>query len=261
MSKIGVIWVGWDTEDYAPASLAAWRDARAGNLGGNDYTICCVNVPFEGFSNEEQDSTRDILKEALANDEIDHLIMSDTPMKETEARSAALRWLKDQGVEIVLQCDSDELWQQDQIERVFAFMGANPFVAWARVCYKNYVFDDKTYLVEPFTPPRLHRIHLQGGFTAYAFNQDNDICYTGGITRDVKGQEQFASVIIPQSCAFVPHFSWPNSPRSKAKIDYQVNGRKWASCSFAWDNEKGLIFNEAHYKALGQPLPETARDE
>jgi len=261
--RVGVILVGYNTEDLIGPCLAPWIEARQTRLGGNTFIICAVNVPFVGFDNDGQDGTRDHLERDLGAGYIDHLIVSDTPMKETEARSEALRWLKTEDVETVIQVDSDEQFALTDISRVFAFVAANPFACWFRLCLKNYVGingDNKTYLVEPFTPPRIHRIRLPGGFTAYAFNQDNDICYTGGITRDVKRQEQFASMTVPKESVWIRHLSWLSDSRSKAKVEYQR--KRWGHSSFRWDEVSNqLRFDESYYATLGQPLPETARDE
>jgi hypothetical protein len=263
--KIGVVYIAWQSEDLLTASLQPWIEARATRLGGNDFVICAVSVPFEGFPQEEKrDKTQALLAAKHDLGYIDQVIMGETPLAETEARSRALDWLKTQSVTEVIQVDADEIYATSDISSIFTFVAKRPEIAWFRLCLKNYVGingDGKTYLVEPFTPPRIHRINLQGGFTAYGFYNDNDICYTGGITRNVKRQDQFPSMTIPKSVVFVPHYSWPASERSHRKIRYQIEGRKWPSCSFSWDDTKGLIFNEAHVRALGQPLPETAQDE
>lgn len=174
-------------------------------------------------------------------------------MKETEARGEALRWLVDQGIEVVIQIDADEFYTAAEIERIFAFVASRPQIAWFRGSLKNYVFDDKTYLVEPFTPARIHRINV-GGYQARGFWDDNNVSYYGTITRDIKRDLDFPSVTIPKNMAWVKHLTWGNDLRSKRKIDYQLNGRGWPTCSFDWDETRGLIWR------AGQPIPETAHD-
>lgn len=256
--RIGVIFVGYNTEEYIEASLRPWLNAASQDidghgLDGNDFVICAVNVPFIGFPNEAQDKTREILLEHERLEQI-HLISSDTPMAETAARGAALYHLIEKGCDLVIQVDSDEGYTQQDISRIFAFVKTNPFIDWFRICLKNYVFDTKTYLKEPFTPPRIHRVK-PSGYKAHSFSGDNDIQYGGTITRDILPQSRFASMTIPQSVAWPAHFSWLDDDRSQRKIRYQLEGRKWPECSFAW-KDGHLEFNKAYFAAKGLPLPE-----
>ncbi len=256
MSRIGVIYCAWQTEDMINASLRPWIEARERRLGGHDYVICAVSVPFESFpQNEKPDNTATILGHYLAAEDIDHQIWQQSPMKETEARGQALRWLIDQGAEITIQVDSDEFYQLAEIERIFAFVGTR-LVAAFRGSLKNYVGipDDKTYLTEPFRPMRIHRVRYSS-YQADSFWDDNNVLYRGTITRDFKRDVDLPVAQIPKTVAWTHHESWPNSIRSKRKIDYQLNGRKWPSCSFDWDDARGgLIWRD------GQPIPETAHD-
>jgi len=133
-------------------------------------------------------------------------------------------------------------------------------VDWFRLSLKNYVFDTSTYLADPFTPPRIHRVNIRG-YRAHSFWDDNNVLYCGTITRDLKRDVDFPSLTVPKGVAWIRHDSWLNDSRSRRKIEYQVNGRKWPSCSFAWDDSKGgLIWNEAHFARIGQPIPEVEHD-
>lgn len=259
MSRIGVIWVGFNTEEYVEASLRPWIEARRDKLGGHEFVICAVNQPFKGFEVTEIDDTKEALLARMAALQIDNVISynDDNPVAvtETEARGAALRWLVEQGCEISVMCDSDEFWTTEQIARALSFVATHPHHVWWRVCLRNYVFDDSTYLVEPFTPPRIHRLKVQGTLTAAGFEQDNDIWY-GRVDGMPISQRELPSATIPRGSVWVRHLSWPNSPRSRRKIEYQLRARCWPSCTFAWDDSQGgLIFNPA------LPAPETARDE
>lgn len=263
MSNVGVIFCAWQCADLLPASLTPWVEAKRGALGGHDFHICAVSVPFEGFPQEEtRDNTRYKLG-ALANyGEIDHVVVSDKPMKETEARGKALKWLVAQGCELTIMVDSDEFWSPEQIVAALAFVEANPWTTWFRVCYKQLVFTHDQWLKEPFTPPRIHRTRT-GAYRAHSFSGDNDVLYGGTITRDLKPQDQFASMTVPQAAVWVRHDTWTSSPRAKAKTIYQA--LRWdppngAGCSFRWDEERGLVWNEAHFALTGQPLPEVVRE-
>lgn len=258
---IGIIYVGFQCEDLIQRSLTPWIQARAARLGGADWKIAAVSLPFDGFNHEGEsmDDTHKILCDCAMYGEIDYLIADTVPTKETDARGAALRWLVNEGeVDILWMVDADEDYSLADIHAILTFVTANPWVAWYRVSLKNMVFTERQYLREPFTPPRIHRVYLPG-LRASGFWDDNNVYYKGGwdhseaIQRDI----DFASLTIPETVAFVPHLSWLNNSRSRKKINYQLHGRGWPECSFSWDDARGgLIFNEGYYAKRGLPLPE-----
>ncbi len=261
--KIGCIFVAWQSADLLPSSLTPWVEAKRAQLGGHEYIVAAVSVPFEGFPQEEErDATRSILGAAAHVGDIDHVIVTDKPMKETEARGAALRWLVEKGVDTLWQHDSDEVAAQDDIARIAAFVENQPYVTWFRLSLRNAVFSPTTFLVEPFTPPRIHRVHARG-YRAHSFSADNDVAYGGTITRDIIPQDRFSSMTVPTSVAFVRHLSWLNDLRSKRKCAYQQH--RWAppvgaGCAFRWDETRGLVWNEEHFKLTGQPIPDVIHD-
>lgn len=255
--RIGVIFCAWQTEDYVERALAPWLAAKAQRLGGHDFVLCAVSAPFAGFDQSEpQDRTRPILGALAHTGALDHVVVTDKPIAETEARGRALRWLIDQGATDVIQADSDEFPTTDQLSRILAFWAARPHVCWARLSYKNRVFTPDQYLVEPFTPPRIHRVHAPGGgYRAHSFHQDNNVTYGGTVTRDLIPDERFPSVTVPKTVAWIDHWTWLNDARSRRKIEYQLKGRGWPTCTFDWDDSRGgLIFRD------GMPPPEVARD-
>lgn len=240
MTHVGLIFVGYGTKDLLDKSLTPWIALRK----DPEYkvSICAVSLRFAGFEGED-DGTGDALRGYLERGEIDNLITEPDDIPETQARGMALTWLKEQGVEMTWMVDADEEYTQDEIYSILSFVKSNPWSAWFRVSLRNMVFDDKTYLAEPFQPPRIHRVNV-GGYKAHSFGADNDIQYGGTITRDIIHQSQFANMTIPPQVAFVRHYSWPNSARSRNKVRYQES-RNW-QCSFSWDDTQGgLIFNPA----------------
>ena len=252
--KIGIIYVAYNTNDLVESSLRPWIDARLESLGGHKYVICAVSVPFAGFPNEEEDGTTNTLRFRKHEGYIDHVIDEPRNVPETVARGMALNWLQQQDCDISWMVDGDEFYGEEEITRIAAFVGRNPFVAWFRLSLKNYVFDAHHYLADPFQPPRIHRLRV-GDYKAHSFSADNDIQYGGTITRDIHSQEYFPSMTIPPEYAWIRHESWPNSVRSKKKIKYQLQGRGWPQCSFSWDDSKGgLIFNPA------LPAPKVIRE-
>lgn len=245
--KVGVVLVGYNMSEYVSSCLDAWTQARECKIDGHEFVICAVSTTFAHFPCSEADNTAYLLGSRVASNEIDHIITEPKNVPETVARGMALTYLKDHGCDVSWQVDLDEDYTLDEIRRVLEFVVANPWAAWFRLSLKNFVLDSRTYLVDPFTPPRIHRIN-HDGYRAYGFSADNDISYAGGITRDIKHQDQLPSMTIPQSVAWIKHDSWPNSLRSKYKCEYQKT--RWGnSCSFAWDDSQGgLIFNPARPK-------------
>lgn len=256
---IGIIYVGFQCEDLIQKSLTPWINARSARLGGVDWKIAAVSVPFEGFNHgdEPMDQTHKILLDHAAYSEIDYLTIDSKPMKETEARGVALHALVTKfQVDILWMVDADEFYTKQDILDILSFININSWVAWYRVSLKNMVFTEHQYLREPFTPPRIHRVDVAGLKAAW-FWDDNNVAYKtidpGRIRRDI----ELASLTIPETVAFVPHLSWLNNSRSRKKISYQLDARGWPECSFSWDDARGgLIFNESYYAKRGLPLPE-----
>lgn len=256
--RIGVIYVSFGMPEYLTGSLLPWIAARQCRLGGHDWVIACVSVPFVGFEMTTDATTRAALATHLAHRQIDWALTEDTPLLETEARTRALRYLIDAGVTHSWIADGDEFYTEDQIERIAGTVERNPFVAWWKLSFRNYVFDDKTYLVEPFTPPRIHEVHL-GAYQAHSFYDDNSILYSGTITRDLKRDVDWAGFTLQSPACMIRHLTWMNSERSRLKCTYQT-ARGW-ECSFAWDPARGgLVFNDAYFKARGQTIPEVVTD-
>lgn len=258
MPKIGVIYSAYNARDYVAASLAPWVHLmyRYGKMSmpvGHSsrpysFVICAVNVRFAGFEAETEDGTRDLLRAYADRGDV-RLIDAPDNVPETTARGMALQYLRDK-VDAVWQVDADEHYAEADIHAILDYIAANP-ADWYRLSLKNYVFDESTYLIEPFTPPRIHRVNVRG-YRAHSFSGDNDIQYGGTITRDIIPQDRFASLTIPASVANPRHFTWLSDDRSRRKCAYQW--ARWGNCSFVWDAAKGLMFNPA------MPPPKVARD-
>jgi len=251
--KVGLIYCSFGTLDLTPASLAPWLAAKASRLGGHDYVIAAVSCPFSGFPDAKDDGAVDYLFKQVGHEKIDHLVVSDVPIPETEARGRALRWLVEHGATYIWQVDADENYTPAQITAILRFIEGRP-ADWYRLCLRNQVFTPNRHLVEPFTPPRIHRVYNPGGFVAAGFHQDNNVYYERPWSGERVLDTQMASLTVPKGAAWIDHASWLNNARSKAKIDYQ-RARGWSSCSFSWDDSQGgLIWNPS------LPIPETAID-
>lgn len=237
---IGVIFCGWGTLDLVAQSLAPWIQLRR----QSKCLICAVSVRFAGFDGED-DGTREYLRSALERGDIDHLVDGPDNILEVTARSLALSYLNKLGVTHTWLADSDELYEEAQIESIMTFVSANPWCVFFRLSLRNYVFDNKTYLAEPFTPHRIHRIDSRSSCVAESFYEDNGIAYRSETTNELFPDKAFASMTIPEGVAAIKHISWPNNQRGKLKQSYQW--KRWGgACSFSWDDSQGgLIFNPA----------------
>lgn len=250
--KIAIIYCSFGTLDLTPASLAPWLAAKAARLGGHDYTLAAVSCPFSGFPDTKDDGTVDYLFSQISREKIDHLVVSDVPIPETEARGRALQWLVAQGVDILIQWDSDEIPTEKDILGILRFIEGNPLVPFFKFSLRNAVFNDKTFLKEPFTPARAHRVR-SGSYVAHSFWDDNSVLYHDDLTRHFKRDIDLPCKTIPKSIAYPLHLSWLDNERSRKKCEYQ-EARSW-KCSFRWNYDTGhLEWNPE------LPIPETETD-
>ncbi len=249
--KIGIIYVGYNTQEYIDKSLQAWIEARNQRLDDHEFLICAVSVPFEGFPSSTPDRTIDLLYNYYNSNDIDNLITEPKNIHETQARGLALEWLKNHNIDIVCQVDSDEFFTLNEISRIFKFVEFQPFIAWFRLSLKNYIFNQNTYLEEPFTPARIFRIKVNN-IEASHFIADNDIAYGNINPRDLP------SITIPKNVAWIKHITWLSDKRSKDKIDYHeshfISRPPGVRCSYKWIDNK-LCFNDDYYKFVGSVPP------
>jgi hypothetical protein len=250
--KIGIIYCSYGTLELTPESLIPWLTTRESRLGGNEYLIAAVSCPFSNFPGAKDDGTVEHLQNHLNKGKIDHLVTSSTPIPETEARGRALRWLVDNGADTLIQWDSDEIPTVKDISSILGFIEKNPLVPFFKFSLRNAVFDDKTFLKEPFTPARAHRVRA-GSYVADSFWDDNNVLYRGTVTRDLKRDIDLCGKTIPRSVAYPTHLSWLDNDRSRKKCEYQ-EARSWR-CSFRWNYDTGhLEWNPE------LPIPETETD-
>lgn len=240
--KYGIIYCGYNTEEYIHDSLAPWIERK-------DCVISAVSVPFNEYYLQEfyEDNTTLILHDYFDAGYISHLTTFPRFIKEHDARNLALRKINEP-VDFYFVVDSDEKYTKENIDDIFKFVEENP-VCWYKVALKNFVFDKNTYLKEPFSPPRIFRTNFLG-FSRPTFCWDNDMVYNnkeGQFT-----QNQLSGLQIPKEVAWVNHYSWLNNKISERKVQYQKS-RGW-QCSYDWKEGEGLIFSEEYYK--DKQLPE-----
>jgi len=257
--KLGVIFCGFNTAQYISNSLQPWVQAREKQIGGNQIVISAVSVPFIRFPASRTDDSGEIIRDYFLNGFIDQITVHDNPLEEVVARGNALNYLKSVNCDAVIQVDSDEFYTLEQIEKILQIVNANPYIVWFRLSLKNYIFDGKTYLEEPFQPPRIHRIKTIDGFEAAGFWDDNSVFYTNG--KNTYQDRSFPTKTIHKNIVWVKHLTWLNDERGRDKVNYQKS--RWGNdlCSYEWDDErKELKFNEAYYKRMGIPLPQIVKE-
>lgn len=263
MRKIGVIFCAYNNAELLGASLQSWIGLRAKIC--DEIIISAVSVPFLEYKDLEikPDNTLDLLRDYQANNFIQHLVDSPLFIKEHEARDLSLQFLLAQGCTDIVLWDLDEVASVDQLDSIVAYVRQNSYISWFNFSYKNYVFDKKTYLLDPFTPPRWFKVETNG-YKLKCFHWDNDLTYSGTVVNLNSFQnrlisyKELPSKIIPSSTVWISHYSWLNDRRSMAKVKYQQ--AHFGACSYGWDEERGLVFDASYFKTRGLSEPQVEKD-
>jgi hypothetical protein len=251
--KIGLIFTSFGMPEYFQESIKQWIEAK----NRHDLRIAIVSLPFKEYVmlNPSDDVTISEAKGLLEQGKINHLITEPKFIPEWEARQLALEKLLSDGCEIIGQADGDEFPTAEEIDRTFNYLKDNPWITWFKGNYRNYVFDENSYLEDSFTPPRWYRV-IAGQYRMARFSYDNDIAYVDKEGRLIS-HLALSSLTIPSRIQNIRHLTWLNNARTRNKILYQAT--RWGSldgCSYAWDDSKGgLIWNDSFFKKTGQSIP------
>lgn len=255
--KLGLLVTSYQMGEYLFDFLMPWYRAR--QLLNKDIAIVFVDGLFEGFDGETQNSNDgglEFLEGEVKEGRINKLIKLEKPVKETEARTLGLEWLKTQNIDYCLISSPDEWFTTEQISNIFTFLESNPLTMSFKIHYKNLVFDDKHY-IEGFCPSRIFKMRSPTYEIVGAYDDDN-FSYRGLITRDIVPDAALSWQVIPRYLCNPRHYTWITCERSKKKVAYQKN-RGW-KCSFEWNEEKNCLeFNKDYYKQLGQQIPEVLK--
>lgn len=253
--KIGFLLCAYNQEEFISDCLKelVWFSLEGGHV------ISAVSVPFKEYENMgiEEDSTISILQQELEDGAIDYLFTSPKHISEAEARNLALEPLLADGCDLICLVDSDEIHTKEGLEKIFEYVESSELIDWWSISYKNYVGDG--YLEEPFTPPRIFKTKIRKG-ELKEFYFDNDVIY------DVKfgdvNYKTLSNKVIPKEVAWIIHKSWTNTEKNKNKILYQESHFSHGlGCSFKWDDEKGIIFNDEFYRKSGQVKPKVVYEK
>jgi len=244
--KIGLIFCGFNCADSIQDCLSPWVEIKNNppddlkNLGSIDFVYSFVSVPFDKFEVTNIDNTADLVKESRI---MDYSFVDSAAKSEIEARGLCLDYLKNSNCDIIWQVDFDEYYTQDQIVNIIKYIQLNDSVVWFKLCLKNFVFSDKQYLSQPFTPARIFRVSAPP-FKLGTFRDDNNLTFWHN---NAEIPDLFVkNKIIPKEVSWTKHLTWLNNSRSKDKVNYQV--RRWGRSSFIWnDKSNQLEFNPSYY--------------
>jgi len=175
---------------------------------------------------------------------------------EHEARNESLQYLLQQGCDIIWLLDlTDEIYTSTEIDSTIKYVQRDTETAWYKICFKNYVFDEKTFLAEPFCPPRIFRTNIYN----YKLDKcywDNDFIYKSTKNGDELNQNKIGYKVIPRGLAFVKHYTWLSNEKTRKKVEYQNAHFGNGNCSYSWDYEVNkLIFNKEYFDKLGIRTP------
>lgn len=242
--KIGIIYCGFNTEEYVLDTIAPWIKAK----GRHDLSIAAVSIPFQEyfFLNQGEDNTTQILRDLNKEGKIDFLFTEPKYVKENVARNLGLFSLLNNKPDIIMLVDSDEFYTQESIDKIFQYVKDTP----EHVCYeihlKNYIFDGKTWL-DGFHPPRIFRTDRHKGINQFYW--DNDLLFNDSTTH--KG---VSSITIPKEVAHIKHMTWLNNEKSKLKTQYHL--KHFGACSYRWNNETdSLELDLEYYDKHNYPRP------
>jgi len=245
--KYGILFCGYNSEEYV-------RDSLKNFIDRDNFVISAVSVPFLEYRNQEpfEDNTTNILREYLKEGKIHNLVDFPKFIKEADARSLALDFLKDNDVDFLFIVDADEIYSSEDIENICEYVEKN-YSCWYKVPLKNFVFDKKHYLEEPFCPPRIFR---KSYFEYYlkAFYGDNDLIYTNTTNANIHLYQELENLEIPKEVAWVDHYTWLNDNIGKRKCFYQMD--HFGHCGYKWNEEKECVeFNEEFYRKHKLEIP------
>ena len=253
--KLGIIFSSYGTPDYNEKSLKPW-------LNRDNCVISACSYRFKGFKGEDNKPNLENLTLLAANNNNLILFCDEKQLlPEHEARNKGLNHLLRNNCDVILILDSDEFYTLDQANFIFDIINNPDFAdnAWYSIHFKNYVFDNKRWM-SGFCPPRLFNVKYFGNVLC-EFYWDNDVVYKvdNAYLESKIDYKQLPHGEIDKDKLHVKHLTWIDSERTKKKVAYQR--MHFGRCSFIYNGEGKLIFDENYYKSMNQPIPEVFTDE
>lgn len=242
--KIGIIYCGYNTEEYVIDSITPWIQAKL----NHDIKISAVSVPFLEYKDldQKEDSTTSTLHSIYKLGGIDSLFTEPKHVKENIARNLSLFSLLAHKPDAIMLVDSDEFYTQEDIKNIFDYVQNTPQYDCYEINLKNYVFDGKKW-IDGFHPFRIFRNDRNGGINQFFW--DNDIIFANG-----KTHKQTNYITIPKEVAHIKHLTWLDNEKSKLKVQYHL--KHFGACSYKWNEAKnGLELDLDYYDKHGYERP------
>lgn len=246
--KIGVIYCGYNSYEYAKENIKVFLEARDNNIINQ---ICAVSLPFLEYYdiNKEEDETTSFLLELYKSNKIDNIFTNPRFIKEHLARDLCLQYLKIMNMDIIWLVDADEFYTNKQIMDIINYVSNNNF-GWYKVNFKNYIFDGKQW-VDNFCPPRIFKTNFMN-YSIKEFYWDNDIIYNDQHNNKFS-YNSILNIEIPKEVAHIKHLTWLHE-NGKLKFEYQM--KHFGHCGYKWNYETNkLELNQEFYLKNQQELP------
>lgn len=248
-------------EEYLNKSIEPWILVRRDKPNNLEFIISAISCPFDAYKDKNlaEDDTLACLQNLYNNKLIDYFFTEPRYGNEAEIRNVALKPLIDSKCDYVILVDADEIYTIDQIISIFQFVLKEQFICWFKLSLKNYIFDDKHYLSEPFQPPRIFRVK-HGVTNLDSFYHDNEPNYK--LKDELFSFKSFTNKVIPVNVAFISHYTWLNNEKSKNKCEYQA--KRWGKhmCSYEWDKQNNCLkYNLDYYNRFNIPLPTVVEEK
>jgi hypothetical protein len=248
--RIGISAIGYECAEHMDEVLAPWL-----NLKKHQVVLSIAHGIFPetsalGLPAISQDGTMEKLEKLSQKHSIS---ITETPTPEKDLRNMTLPPILGSNVDVVWLLDlQDELYTEKNINDILEFVRVTPECDWFKINFKNYVFNDSTY-VDDFVAPRIWRNDRNGGVAGFYY--DNEMVFGDG-----RAQDCCPNVMVPREVAFPMHLSWVGSEAYlKRKIAFQIN--HYGNCSYAWDKETNqLVFNRDYYRKFNKQIPTLFKD-
>jgi hypothetical protein len=244
--KVGVLGCFFDCAELLPQVLAPWKSLKS---QGYPFVLGAMHVQFYEYKDLGLLSRDEPTHALLKNDKaIDIFRFSGEPLFEKAARQMMLEELLRRGVDAIWLLDGDEIYTEEQIKGILAYVEKTPQFDYYHVHLDNRIFGT-TKWADGFFPPRIFRTDRHGGIRVFTW--DNELKYNDSSTlySCIPG-------IVPKRIAHVLHHTWRARDAEK-KIAYQH--LHFGYCPFKLEAGK-LVFDEAYFTRHSMPLPKISPD-
>jgi hypothetical protein len=253
--KIGISSIAYESKDLLSKCFTPWNTIKNDKSIIPDITdikICFSHGCFEethalGFPIYSTDGTVELAKDLHQSKQIDDLIIYETPQKEYDMWTNNFLKLKEHNIDLLIMVNVDEIWEIEEIKKMFNFIKNNNLVDYFKVNFKNYCIDYSTW-VDDFVVPRIWFVNKNNGLKR--FYQDELVEYNNG-----KKDINCSHLAIPRTLIFPKHYSWVGSKEYlQRKLNFQ--SLRFGTCSYSWDekNDK-LQLNDEFYKKFNINKP------